>query len=176
MVERIAVKLKNTSGQVSIVWTPVLIILIFMCIAVAGEFIRIQNIFSLVQETADTAVVSACTAQTPDVYNGAIESSAVSRYPEGDSGWGEKITTDIVLETMCHTLNLQEKSDGYYSIINNQEMYHIIDVDVDFDNMEGDVLHFQTDVKISVPIYFGNELLPPLVHNLIIKSSYMLKF
>lgn len=169
-------KLKSNEGSVTLLWSPSLVIIFFMILAFAMEILRIQTIFSHIERAADAAVVSACTMQTPDVYNGAIEGSAISRYPDGEADWEEYITTDIVMNLTADTLGLQSGRGGYYRIENNRELYRIVDMEVEFENIEGDVLNFETVVDVSVPIYFGNEIIPPLERSMIVKSSYMLKF
>ena len=176
MVERVLAKLRETDGRVSIIWTPISLLIFCIILTAVIEVIRIQNVCIQVQQTADTAVVSACTKQTPEVYNGAVEGSAISRTPTGESGWDEFISTDIVMELTSSTLGLQKDGREYCKIVDGVEMYRIKNMDVQFDNIEGDVLHFTTEVDLCVPIYYCSRMLPPLERILEVKSSYMLKF
>lgn len=130
-----------------------------------------------VQQKTDDAVRAACAENVANIYNGVRESDGQARQvaEEGDN-WHYIVNTAAVVNVMTKNMGYSRNGDSLYKYgESNQFVYALHNFYVQQDNPESG-LNFITTFQVEIPLWLGNDMLPPLTLNMRVRSTYDAKF
>lgn len=176
MIKRMSAKLQDNRGESALGMSLIILGLVLLTGA-AMEYHRVFNLFDGITDTVSGAVVSVAAVNCPNVFGGVRESEALARIHDGSS-WEQLVSTDDVKDKLIDVLTLTESGDSLirYTPVKGQENYRIKNLTVNYLNNDGDVLNFESQFTVSIPIYFAGEILPPITKEMKVKSRYESKF
>lgn len=151
-----------------------IIILTFMIVLSASlSIFHVYHVLGAVREKTNEAVLSVATVNVLEFYGGARESDGFARHPEAGS-FVYNITTDAVADQLAQAICATDISAD--NTLTVGDSYTVSNIDTQYVNASGAILHFQTSVTVTIPLQMGGVFFSSITKTMEVKSSYDTRF
>lgn len=154
------------------------LLLFAMLASAALEIYHVYHCIGKVREKVNESVLAVAAVNVAEFYGGAREADGYARH-SGDTENGgvfvSTINSEDVLETLADSLNATSVDDTT-GVIEIGSSYAVQGLQTRFVNAQGNILHFESTLTVTVPINAGGVLHTQISKPLKVKSSYDPKF
>lgn len=151
MKKALCSKLCEKRGSV-IINVAIITLALLILLAVSMEIARVYMTIDMLKAKTNSAVLAVASSNAPNVYDGMRESDGLAR-TGSTSNWGATVSTAAVKELLASVLSLSESNNGLTKYASADETaYTITKLNTQYENNDGDVLNFTTNLTIEIPL------------------------